>query len=738
MSWEACIAEIRQAAGRAGERLSDRDIEQMLDKIVREARRKSGIGTTTADAIRMTARELAAQERLAGAIEKRNAVLNLAARVGRRERIEAAPDIRQGILAEIHGINTPTTGARFSTEAEWKALTRQYQGWVIQELESDGLLGAAKSREMERQWARELAELSKGADKSQGGNPSVTGSPEALRIAEIVHKAQTLAKTNLNRVGAWIGDYMGYIARTEHNPERLRRAGRAAWKERIAPLLDDRTFDGIGEDAGDAAARGRFLDRIYNALVSGVHLSDGAMQGFKDPAFTGPGNMAKRLSQERVLHFRDADAWLDYREQFGNPGSLLESLMHGLDRGARATALMRRWGTNPRAEFDAEIKYWAETLRGTDPDMAERIQRAGGDRGDLRNRFDFLDGTADIPENMAKLGMVGITDLTGIATHAAELRYQGVNLLEGYRNALVSLVRGPRGHTAETREIMDLLLAGHEGMLRDITARFEPDDTIPGTLSRLQNVFFKLTGTTYLNATERSGAEFAMARELGSQLDRPYAELKSETARVLRLYGIEAGEWELLRAVRDPAMIEDRAFVTPDMALRIDPGRAAYHLYQTGRLDRWDIDRTTGRIVNRYREELALRLQTYFDDRSRFVMITPGIATKTDMLRGTRPGTFEGEFLRFVGQFKSWPVAMIRMGLGREIYGQERPAMIAGLLHLFVAGTVLGYGVMVLKDLLKGRWPRDPADPGTWLAAMAQGGGAGIRITGCIWRARRR
>lgn len=49
-----------------------------------------------------------------------------------------------------------------------------------------------------------------------------------------------------------------------------------------------------------------------------------------------------------------------------------------------------------------------------------------------------------------------------------------------------------------------------------------------------------------------------------------------------------------------------------------------------------------------------------------------------------------------------------------------------GLAQIIVATTVLGYGAMAVKDLLKGRTPRDPTDWKTILAAMTQGGGAGI------------
>jgi hypothetical protein len=86
-----------------------------------------------------------------------------------------------------------------------------------------------------------------------------------------------------------------------------------------------------------------------------------------------------------------------------------------------------------------------------------------------------------------------------------------------------------------------------------------------------------------------------------------------------------------------------------------------------------------------------------------------------------------GEGLRFVAQFKQWPAAVIRQGIGREIYGgQSKPAAIAGLLHMALGSVVFGYLRMVLSDLSKGRTPRDPSEPKTWAAAMMQGGGVGI------------
>lgn len=45
---------------------------------------------------------------------------------------------------------------------------------------------------------------------------------------------------------------------------------------------------------------------------------------------------------------------------------------------------------------------------------------------------------------------------------------------------------------------------------------------------------------------------------------------------------------------------------------------------------------------------------------------------------------------------------------------------------MIVGATVLGYASLVIRDLIKGRNPRDPTDPKTWTAAFLQGGAGTI------------
>jgi hypothetical protein len=98
--------------------------------------------------------------------------------------------------------------------------------------------------------------------------------------------------------------------------------------------------------------------------------------------------------------------------------------------------------------------------------------------------------------------------------------------------------------------------------------------------------------------------------------------------------------------------------------------------------------------------------------------------------------------MRFAMQFKSFTGAYTQRVLGREVYGRgyEGDSLIGalrngngelqGLARLIAMSTLMGYASMSLKDIAKGKTPRDPTEDGqalkVMLAAMVQGGGAGI------------
>jgi hypothetical protein len=727
-----CLNEVKAAQG---EDATDDDALARLEAIDQRATRLQRTkGMSREEAVAEAGKQLTAEEEAAAAVEKANRLMNLKTRISRREQIEdtanavaeqrkkgiggsiqhalgrdrdgISGDLGKAIQNQIIAISTPVKGGRFSAEAQWKTRAKEYTGMIV-ELKKAGLLNTVRSGQLENEWGRELFELSM-EQAGEQANPGSTGNKQAEQIAKIIHRYQTLAKERLNRVGAWIGDYPGWIARTGHDPDAIRQAGLDGWKKTILPLLDqERTFETVDD-------QGKYLDGVYHALITGVHLADDGPIGFKDPTFTGPGNLAARVSAERQLHFKDGASWLAYQKQFGT-GTLFEQVLSGLDRSARQEALMARWGTNPRAEFEQDQRYFQEKFRDTDPDGVVRLREA---QIKLDGLFSVLDGRGNMPGNkmaaqisadlrtvksMASLGNVAFAHFSAAVTKAAELRYQGVGFLERYSDFLESMFRG-RGRSEESQELTDLLLAGTEGMHGRILNRFTPDDTMAGTLSKIANRYFSATGLTYLLDAQKSGAMRVMSRFLGRRLDQGYEALPPETKRAFLQYGIEPEDWDALRNAPNHPEIDGRKFLTPD---------AAY--------------RSTAELDDGERDALALKLHGYFSDVADRSIVTPGLGDRAVLTLGTHPGTISGEALRFVSQFKTWGIAAARQGLGRELYGgQGTTGAASGIMQMAAGAAAIGYLTMTLKGLFAGQNPRPPNDVKTWMAAMIQGGGFGI------------
>lgn len=219
-----------------------------------------------------------------------------------------------------------------------KSLTGRYVGGFLADLNRMGkeLYVLFKTGAMDRDVSAALFSLDNPAA------PEFKGPKEALDIARIMHKWQEQARRDRNRAGAWIGKEPGYIVRQSHDRSRIRRAGFEQWKTDILPLLDwDRTADGLLEPGVNTD---EFLKTVYEDISTGVHLKTETQENTLGMARPGTvGSAAARASRERVLHFRDGEAWFKYNEKYGRRESARgfpvrtgkRGAKHGADAGVR-------------------------------------------------------------------------------------------------------------------------------------------------------------------------------------------------------------------------------------------------------------------------------------------------------------------------------------------------------------------------------------------------------------------
>ena len=602
--------------------------------------------------------------------------------------ITSAEDMYQSIRAILVGVNKPIAYGKVNLEADISGTNRNITGAFLREMADTKLSKLAFSGNIDKDIVKEIA------------NAGSTKNAEAKKLAEIFKRYGDMSKSAVNKEGAWISDLKDYIARNEHDWEKISSDGYNKWKENALKWLDiDKTFAGM-----DKPRIEEFLQHTYNALVSGEFFVGGKI-GLKDPMFTGPKNIAKSLSKERILHFTD-DGWYEYWQKYGTSNSLAESIQNTIARGAKDSALMRWFGTNPEEEFKNLLTRLKQEFSSEEPEAVREFQDKYQRK--LQNRFDQLSGRNNMPankmasdifqvartfENIVHLGKVPFAHVSNIATRALDAHRWGDSVLSSIGDSLYSLVTSGHAATEEGKEILDLLGARNEAFIAHVTGPY--NEGLTGFASTLNNLEMRATGISYMMAALRKGHEWSLSRFLGKNLDKSWEELEPRTASTLETYGVMKEHWDLLRNATEPTMLGDRKFLTPDMARRIGADDVKKEL----------LERT---------------LTNMFADSSRRGMNIPGAETKAILYRDL---PFGGSFGKSILQFKQFPTELMLNAYGRAIYDNKTTGQrMLSTFGLAAALTVAGYIRMTLNNVSSGINPPDLTHPSTILEAAASGG----------------
>ena len=720
MSMKQCIAVIKNAA-KSGKIDDDTAMEmlQEVDDFINKTKNIDNID----QALQTHLKERFDDTMLAAVIEKRNSILNSMAKVRAKSFIDGFENPVEGLMAFMGGSIKSKYKSKLSIDVQGKALTNKYVGKLIDQIDKNGDLQVFNAgKQFDDLIARELWEL------KPDGNPGVTNNAAARRIAEVIHSVQELAVKNSNKSGSFIRSMPGYIMRQSHDMGKIRKMGEDEWLNFVTDKLDyEKTFKGADPE--------KFLRGVYKGLASGIHRRfKGEVPGESNhlKGFFGPGNLAKKASQERILHFKDADSFMEYNRALGT-GDLREGVVHGLEHLARNTALMRNMGTNPAMMLDSLRKDYS--LKAQGEGKFKITDQFGSDKID--NIFKELDGTTRIPvnvngarvgagiraiQNLSKLGGATISSITDIPNQAAELRYQGKHVLSAYGNAFANLFRG-RGN-AETKQMARAMGVGFDGITGDLMSRFHANDHLPGMAAKAQQKFFKLNLMSWWNDSHRTGMVMMMSSNLADNAKLQWTKMNPRLQNVLKQYGIGDAEWNVYRQFGIKKTAKGPMMISEGLETMSDDAVSQYL-------------QTVGKPVNRRnildaRDELMSMLDSFYMDRADHGIPMPGARERAIMNQGTRSGTIPGEMYRLMMQFKSFPITIVRRAIGREVYGQEGgKADLMGLAQLMVATTIFGYGAMYMKDVLKGRSPREFSDDighnaKILSAAMTQGGGLGI------------
>lgn len=710
-----CREIIGEAAGRE---VKEAEAQELLKDVAQRAERlrQQDPNLSPNEALKRAGEEFATQAEFAALAKKRNAILNATRKV---EAVDYIANVwkdkpARGLRALLVGVQDQRFGARSSAGAEVETLKKYYLGGLMADLDSvEGGLKLFSSGAMDDDIARAIAQANSPEPKFDGIDP------RAVELGKAIAKWQEVARQNANEAGAFIGKLDGRITKNSHDQWKIQR-DRAGWMASARENFDlPRMLGDMHEDPAEVEG---LLDRLWQDFADGVHL--------KVNQATVPGKglsgMARGLSHERVIHWKDADAWSRYNKQFGM-GSLRESIVHELDRSARATGIMRVFGPNHELVYDGIVNDTLARMKAEKVDAvaidAFKKKAESLKKWHLKN----LDGSLDIPGNnmlatfgattraiqsMASLGGSVLSSIGDLATMMRGASVNGGSMFEVAGKGLSNLFKGtPDKERLALYADLGLSLDSLAGKM--VTQRFSEAEGLPGFMATAQKWFYTLNLQNRWTDAHRSAVAEFLSMNLARQANKEFSKLPANLPGILKLYAIDEGKWNIIRQAIEKE--DGPAFLTPQKVTEL-PDEVFESYLKKGGFE------VSPRAIENLRKETARDLRAYFTDQNAHLLLTPDYGVQGMLKMGTQKGTPAGEGVRFMNQFRSYSLAFGTQALGRE-YAQNG---VAGVGKLIALTTVLGYAAMQAKDFSKGQQPRPPDDYRTYIAALQQGGGLGI------------
>ncbi|WP_149933056.1 hypothetical protein [Acinetobacter baumannii] len=551
-----------------------------------------------------------------------------------------------------------------------------------------------------------------------------TGDALAKKISDKMGDVFETMRDRFNRNGGDIGDLGNKFGLPQtHNLEKIVKEGKEQWVNDVLPDQDVSMF--VHEDGSYYSQQEirSLLEYTYDTLSS-----DGANKIEVGRQATGGGTskVTNRHGESRVLHFKDADAWLRYQNKYGGLPlvDLVEAHINGLSKDI---AMVENLGSNPKTAL--KILMDAAAKKDWEKGIEENQTKSSRKRAQVM--FDELSG-GNTPQSqvLANLGiayrsmnvasMLGGTTIASLADQATIAKNASVHNVS-YRKAFGGLIEQLNPANKADRELAHSLGLATEEMLGSI-ARWS-DDGLTSTygksekLARISSgVATQVMRVSFLNAlTSASKVGFTkLLMEKYGRLSRSKAwnDLDVQDRELLSNTGLDERAWQVFQ-LAEPVM--DRK------GNQLMSARSIYEIP--------DEKLTAFGDPKQVKDQVASQLQAHLLDEQGMAVIEAGLRERTWMTVGAK-GTITGEVFKGLMQFKSFSASFLMRQGSRAMAQEGLKGKAAYAIPLMVSMTLLGGLVVQLREILNGNDPQtiyDSNDPkkatSFFMRSLVAGGG---------------
>lgn len=643
--------------------------------------------------------------------------------------INGDPDVFEAVLSKLEHYGT---GMTTSVAGSTKAIVALAHGELIDVIGTfrrTRLLGRRLNRPKADALAREIL-------GSAGNDPAVKA------MADAVNSVFEKLRTRFNAAGGAIGKLENYLPQA-HDATALLRAGREKWKEAITPLLDrGKMRDPLtGGPLTDAR-----LDQVLDYTWSNI-ATDGAFGRKPKAQRAGIGSLASQRADHRFLLFKDADSWLKYARDFGEPDPIRAIFQH-INGMASDIAAMEQLGPNPTATIE-----WLKQIV-----QNEAAKAVAGQPSLFNVRSRSLQGVADainytsnridsVWQNLRGRNVVGrklavgVSNLRNMLTSAqlgaaALGSAVGDPFFDAMARRLSGLpIRGAFTAITKTWSTGTRMQAVRAGMIMDDFLHIMQDQArFAGMIGGSEWSKWLADRTMKLSALEpmTQARKHVFALEfmgaLADQAERPLDQVDPMLRRWMEGYGIDATDWDVIRStpIARPHSSSAGYLQPSDIAGLVD-GPALPNVQKL--LGITDPDAEVAREmtragVTRIAEKVIEMIQGQTER-----AVPSGTVRSRSFVTGAAPrGTLAGELLESFLQYKSFGLSLTTLQL-QAIQSELNVSAARGAGYasaLLITATLAGAMTIQLRALSQGKDPANMEDPRFWVQAAATGGGFGI------------
>lgn len=399
-----------------------------------------------------------------------------------------------------------------------------------------------------------------------------------------------------------------------------------------------------------------------------------------------------------------ADSWLKLQAKYGVGNEVMAAVSNHIEHMARTIALHETFGAHPDAVFAAAMRLVrdepSKPVKGFGWLTSERA---------LKLTYDSISGRGNpvANETVARI-MAGARDVVGVAS----LRNLPITIIPG--DTLMTLLSSSHngmsginviGHVFDgkmTKEVAQHLQISSHGTMdfvNNFVRKYEDQINVSGLVRKVSRGVVKATGAEWWTENIRRSVQVSNLNDMAAMRNLPFDKLEPRFRdRFLASYGFTEADWNKIRAP-DP-------LVMPNGAQYLDPTK------MEGRLGE--------------------RLMSAIKEQASYAAHQPDVRTQALMGQGLERGTFGGEVVRSIGQYKQFTLERMTTHLMRVLVDGSgvTDSPVANRIFRGAAFTVLSMaaGAVSLQAaaVVNGKDPMDMATPKFWLEAFTRGGAGGV------------